>query len=102
MGVTDASLDGYLSANLSSVAGGVGAGGRDRGKSLLRNRCDVGGTGHICWVATRQILAVPTALMARRTVVPNKEELLPGAVSARHNIPTGGVALASLGPFVSD
>ena len=26
MGVTDASLDGYLSANLSSVAGGVGAG----------------------------------------------------------------------------
>lgn len=32
----------------------------------------------------------------------NEEELLPGAVSARHNIPTGGVALASLGPFVSD
>lgn len=60
MGVTDASLDGYLSANLSSVAGGVGAGGRDRGKSLLRNRCDVGGTGHICWVVTRQI---PPALI---------------------------------------
>lgn len=48
------------------------------------------------------MLAVPTALMARRTVVPNEEELLPGAVSARHNIPTGGVVLASPGPFVGD
>lgn len=55
MGVTDASLDGYLSANLASVAGGVGTGGRDRGKRLLRNRYDAGGTGHICWVVTRQI-----------------------------------------------
>jgi hypothetical protein len=70
LGVTDVSLDGCLSADPVSVAGGVGAGGRDRGKRPLRNRCDVGGAGPVCWVVTRQILAVPTALMTRRTVMP--------------------------------
>jgi hypothetical protein len=42
LGVTDVSLDVCLSADLASVAGGVGTGGRDRGKRPLRNRCDVG------------------------------------------------------------
>ena len=58
---------GCLSADPASVAGGVGTGGRDRGKHPLRNRCDVGGAGAcFYWVVTRQM---PTALMARWTVV---------------------------------
>ena len=43
LGVTNASLDGCLSADPASVAGALGAGGRDRGKRPLRNRCDMGG-----------------------------------------------------------
>lgn len=45
LGVADVSLDGCLPADLASVAGGVGAGGRDRGELPLRNRCDVGAAG---------------------------------------------------------
>lgn len=42
---------------------------------------------------------MPTALVARRTVVPNKEELLHGAASVRHNIPTGEAGSGVSGDF---
>lgn len=51
LGVTDVSLDGCLSVDPASVAGGVGTGGRDRGSG--KRPCDVGGAGHVCWVAIR-------------------------------------------------
>ena len=50
-------------------------------------------------VYTTDVRSVLTALMARRTVVPNKEELLPGAASARHNILTGGGGSSVSGAF---
>lgn len=71
LGVTDVSLDGCLSADPASVAGGVGTGGRDRGKRPLLNRCDVGGGARACLLGgdTTDVRSVLTALMARWPVV---------------------------------
>ena len=50
LGVTDASLDGCLSADPTSVAGGVSTGGRDRGKRPFSQQVRRGrGGGVFVW-----------------------------------------------------
>lgn len=82
LGVTDVSLDGCLSAGLASVAGVVGAGGRDRGKRPLRNRCDAGGAGACLFVSDT-------------TDAHGAND----AAAARNSIPTGGGSFSVSGAF---